>query len=81
MKQSINKPVNVTVVGFDKNTQIYPRQIELDGETYSFIDSGIRCTIRKGDKLTSILNVSDGIRDFRLRSGESGMWTLLSVSS
>ena len=81
MKQSINKPVNVTVVGFDKNTQCYPRQIELDGEVYSFIDSGIRFTVRKGSTITSILNVSDGKRDFRLRSGGSGVWTLLSVSS
>lgn len=81
MKQSINKPVNVTVVGFDKNTQSYPRQIELDGRIYDFVDSGIRFTVRKGSVVTNILNVSDGTRDFRLRSGGSGVWTLLSVSS
>lgn len=79
-KQIINQPVSVTVVGFDKNTQAFPRQMEYNGRVYDFVDRGFACRVKKGDRVTQILTLSDGKSQFWLRGGGSG-WTLLGMCS
>lgn len=81
MKQFINKEVAVTAMGFKKNLSAYPRQIEFEGTTYRFIDAGLSCMIKSGERVCRILTMSDGLRQFRLRSdGKGSVWTLLSVA-
>jgi hypothetical protein len=81
MKTIINKEVNVTALGFKKNLQAYPRQMEFDGQTYDFVDQGLRCVIKRGGSLSQVLAMSDGSREYRLRSdNQGGSWTLLSIS-
>lgn len=80
-KTIINKPVNITAVGFRKNLQTYPRQMEYEGKTYDFIDAGLSCVVRHGERIAQILTVSDGYMQFQLRSdNRGGLWTLLSMS-
>ena len=81
-KTIINKEVNVTAVGFKKNLSAYPRAMEFDGKTYSFVDAGLSCIVRHGERLSQILTLSDGVAEFRLRSdNRGGIWTLLSMSA
>ena len=78
---TINKEVSVTKVGFKKNLTAYPQQVEFDGATYNFIDAGISCIIRSGERIAQIFTLSDGRSEFRLRSDNNGgAWTLLTIS-
>ena len=79
---NINKTVTVTSVGFNQDLSVVPRQIEFDGTVYDFVDKGLACIIRRGDRLSRILTMTDGRRQFRLRSdNRSGLWTLLSIAA
>lgn len=78
---TINRPVDITVMGFGKNLEAYPRRMEYAGTTYNFIDTGLRTVVRRGGQvLAQILTMSDGASNFCLKSdGRSGSWTLLSI--
>ena len=79
---TINQPVHVTALGFKKNLRAYPRQIEFNGRTYDFVDSGLSCLVNSGRKASQILTMSDGRSQFRLRSdNQGGLWTLLSMTA
>lgn len=78
----INKEVTVTRIGFKKDMRAYPRQVEYEGAVYDFIDAGISCMVRSGERTKQILTLTDGNAQFRLRGDERGsVWTLLSVSA
>lgn len=78
---TINSPVSVTAIGFGKGMRAYPRRIELDGVAYKFTDAGIRTVVSTGGRLAQVLNMSDGLRNFCLRSDNNGgSWMLLSIS-
>lgn len=82
MTKNINKIVNVTAFRFAKNQRMYPQRIELDGQIYQFIESGICCKVQSGGKLSQVLNITDGRLQFKLRSDDrGGVWTLLSMSA
>ncbi|NTW61349.1 hypothetical protein HGB24_01500 [Candidatus Saccharibacteria bacterium] len=79
-KIQINEQVVVTAMGFRKNLAAYPRRMEYKGQTYNFIDAGLRCLIRKGSQIAEIITLSDGESDYRLYSDNHGAnWTLLSI--
>lgn len=79
---TINSPVSVTAMGFGRNMQAYPRRIEYNGTTYSFVDTGLRTVVRTGGRIAQVLTMSDGLRDFSLRSDDrGGSWTLLSIQN
>lgn len=81
-KVDVNEQVVVTSMGFRKNLATYPRRIEYRGMTYNFIDSGLRCLIRQGERIAEVITLSDGQSDYRLRSDNLGInWTLLSIAS
>lgn len=77
---TINEQVAVTQLGFKKNLSTYPRQMEFRGKLYDFIDAGLSCLVRMGDRASEIVTVSDGSSLYRLRSdNHGGNWTLLSI--
>lgn len=76
---TINSPVDVTAIGFGRGMRSYPRRIEYQGTTYSFIDAGLRTVIRSGERIAQIFTMTDGAHDYRLRS-EGSSWTLLSIN-
>ena len=53
----------------------YPRRMVYDGREYTFVDS-IRYLVHKGQQLIQLFDVSDGVRQFRLRC-EDDRWTLV----
>ncbi len=73
----INSPVTVTALGFDRTMHAYPKRMEWQGQTYHFVDAGIR--VRRGERGGCTLTMSDGVRSFCLRE-LAGTWTLVSVS-
>ena len=78
----INKQVHVTAMGFKKNLVAYPRQMEFEGTTYDFVDAGLSCMVRTGERIAQILTLTDGSTNFKLRSdNRGGVWTLLSIST
>lgn len=78
----INEQVQITVMGFKKNLVAYPRCMEYQGTTYEFLDAGLRCLVRHGERMAEILTLSDGRSSFRLRSdNRGGNWTLLSITA
>lgn len=75
----INSPVDVTAIGFGRNLRTYPRRMEFEGTTYDFIDAGLRTIVSSGERVAQIFTMTDGTRDYRLRS-DNGHWTLLGMS-
>lgn len=76
----INEHVNVTALGFRKDLASYPRRMEFRGDTYDFIDSGIRCLVRRGGVIAEILTLTDGIAEYMLKTdNKNGGWTLLGI--
>jgi hypothetical protein len=81
-KVQINEQVIVTSIGFRKNLVAYPKRMEFRGVTYNFIDAGLRCLVRQGERIAEIVTLSDGDTDYRLKSeNHDGNWTLLSIVS
>lgn len=78
MKNIINSPVDITAVGFGRGMRAYPKRMEWAGKTYTFIDRGICVTSRRGETITSMLTMSDGIQSFCLRCS-GAKWTLIGV--
>lgn len=79
---TINEQVAITQMGFKKNLSAYPRRMEFRGTVYEFLDAGLRCLVRSGDRLAEIITMTDGRSEFQLRSdNHGGNWTLVSIAS
>lgn len=79
-RTDVNEKVNITAIGFRKNLVAYPRRMEFRGQTYNFLDSGIRCLIRRGSVIAEIITLTDGIANYLLKTDNiDGDWTLLGI--
>lgn len=77
---TINEQVNITQMGFKKDLAAYPRRMEFRGTVYEFLDAGLRCLVRTGSHVAEILTMTDGKRQYQLRSdNRSGDWMLVSI--
>ncbi len=76
----MNQTVNVNSFYFKQhqNLQTYPKQIEVAGQRYDFIENGLRLLIHKGQRLIELFDMTDGVSTFRLRR-EAGQWTLIDI--
>ena len=80
MKNLFNTPVTILSMGFGRDLRAIPRRMELDGRLIDLVDNGLCTTIKQGDRIAQILELSDGQQTFRLRSdNHGGSWTLLSI--
>jgi hypothetical protein len=80
---SVNKEVAITAVYFRNDIELksYPRRMEFEGETYTFLD-GIRCLIKKGQTLVQLFDMTDGASNYRLKfDTQDDTWTLLNISN
>ncbi len=78
----INKEVQVNAFYFaqHKNFKTFPKQIEFDGTSYTFVENGLRLLVQKGQQLVELFDMSDGRTTFRLRQ-EAGHWTLVGMKA
>jgi hypothetical protein len=84
--QLINQEVNVTGLYFrpathqDRPMKGYPKRMEYEGREYTFIESGLRYIMKKGQQLFEVFDVTDGSKDFRLTFDTADhRWTLVGV--
>lgn len=78
----INREVTVSSVYFKNKEQLetFPKQMEFEGETYTFLNSGWRYLVHKGREVVKIFTVSDGNANYRLKLDPSEKhWTLLEI--
>lgn len=78
--------IQITAVYFRNNTseqrfESYPRRMLYEGREYTFIESGMRYLVRKGQQLIKLFDVSDGENDYRLRLDGDNHWTLVGIKS
>ena len=80
----LNQPIDVTSFYFSPGprTRSFPKRIEIEGRQLDFLESGLRCLVRKGQGIVQIFNMSDGRDLYRLSfEPDQGNWTLLSKKS
>lgn len=80
---TVNKEVAVTALYFRNNGNFksFPKRIEFDGQEVTFLESGLRFLIQKGQQLTQIFDMTDGVANYRLRFDDSEkLWTLIDIA-
>ncbi len=80
---SVNKEVTVTAVYFrgQGDLKSFPKRMEYNGQEYTFVESGLRFLIHKGQRLTQIFDMTDGMANYRLKfDGNDKLWTLMDIS-
>ena len=85
-RKLINQEVAVTGMYFrparpdKRHIKGYPKRMEYEGREYTFLESGLRYILNKGQQLTEIFDMTDGKRDFRLKFDTAEQtWTLVGV--
>lgn len=79
---TINQIVNVTSYYFapGERTRCFPKRIELEDRQLDFLESGLRCLVRKGQSIIQIFNMTDGRNQYRLSfEPEQNIWKLLTM--
>lgn len=77
----INEQVAITSLGFYKNLEAYPKRMEYQGRTYNFIEMGLKCLIKQGEKIAQVMSLSDGACWYQLKYDQSSAsWTLLAIT-
>lgn len=82
MENIVNKEVVISSVYFSNKKQLetFPKQMEFEGQTYTFLNSGWRYLVKRGKEIIRIFEVTDGEQDFRLRLDTAeDRWTLVKI--
>ncbi len=80
----INEEVVITGVYFRNGPELksFPKRMEFAGSEYTFLESGLRYIIQKGQQFIQVFDMTDGSNRFRLRFDTTEhIWTLVGMSS
>jgi hypothetical protein len=80
VRNVINKEVSITSVYFRPGRHLkgFPKRMEYEGREYTFIESGLRYLVQKGQQFIEIFDMTDGFQDYRLKFNPSDhIWTLV----
>jgi len=80
---AINQEVAVTALYFKNDRQLksFPKRMEFNGREYTFVESGLRYLVQKGQQLVQVFDMSDGSNDYRLRfDNQEKLWTLVDMT-
>lgn len=83
-KIAVNKEVVISGVYFKnkEDLEAFPKQMEYEGEVYTFTNSGWRFLLHKGQEVVKIFSVTDGSADYRLKlDSQESRWTLLDITA
>lgn len=82
----VNEEVQVTGLYFrpsrrdERHLKGYPKRMEYEGREYTFVESGLRYLMRKGQELFEIFDMTDGQKQFRLKFDTGAhTWILVGV--
>lgn len=80
-KVVVEKEVTISGVYFKNKDELeaYPKQMEFNGEVYTFLNDGWRYLVHKGREVIRIFSVTDGKTNFRLKLDPSNRWILLDI--
>lgn len=78
--------VEITSVYFRNNRSkqrfdSYPRRMVYDGREYTFMESGMRYLVQKGQELIRLFDMTDGQNDYRLRVDGNEHWSLVGIKT
>ncbi len=81
MNKYINREIDVTAFYFNRtSSRCFPSRIELDGQPLAFLESGLRCLVRSGQRMVEVFNMTDGYKQYNLRfEPEQRLWTLINI--
>lgn len=82
-KQVINQEVSVNSFNFQGKQQLrtIPKQITYNNRQVTFIDSGMRYILKKGQEMIQLFDMSDGENNYRLEVDQTSLrCTLLRIS-
>jgi hypothetical protein len=77
-----NRQVDVTALYFTNingRVKSFPKRIELDEDVFTFVESGLQILVKTATGPMRIFEMTDGVRNFRLKKDHLNSWTLLSV--
>lgn len=80
---TVNKEVSVTALYFHGKGEIksFPKRMEYNGREVTFVESGLRFLVQKGQRLTQIFDMTDGMANYRLKfEDQQQLWTLIDIS-
>lgn len=78
MTHILNQEIDVTSYYFTSG-KTFPRRIQLGEQELTFIGSGLRCLVKKGQEFIEIFNMSDGRNQYTIRHERASQhWILLS---
>lgn len=80
--QTVNKEVTVTALYFrGQQLKSFPKRMEFEGREYTFMESGIRYLIQKGQQFIQIFDMTDGTANYRLKFDTAQkLWTLVNIT-
>ncbi len=78
--------IQITSVYFRSNParqrfESYPKRMVYEGREYTFLESGMRYLVQKGQQLVKLFDVSDGQTQYRLRLDGDNRWTLVGMKA
>lgn len=79
---NVNKEVVISGVYFKnkESLEAFPKQMEFEGSTITFLNSGWRYLVHKGQEVIRIFSVTDGKANYRLKlDPREQSWTLLNI--
>lgn len=78
----INENVIITSLGFNEKLDTFPKRMEYRGDTYNFIEAGLKCLIKQGERIAQVITMSDERANYRLKyDQQDASWTLMAISS
>ena len=79
---NINKEVAITAVYFQsKQLKTFPKRMEYDGNTYTFAESGLQYSVRRGEKMVRLFDMTDGDATYRLKCDDAANnWMLVAIT-
>ncbi|HKR82007.1 MAG TPA: hypothetical protein VJR27_03325 [Candidatus Saccharimonadales bacterium] len=80
----VNKEVSITSMYFRngrRSLRSYPKRMELEGQEYTFIESGLHFVVKKGQQLFELFDMTDGTNEYRLKhDATENTWTLVGMN-
>lgn len=81
-----DQTIEITAVYFrgqkgSERLESYPRRMVMDGQEYTFLESGMRYLVQKGQQLIRLFDVTDGQNQYRLRVDHENHWTLVGMKA
>ncbi len=60
----------------------FPKQVTIDNQDITFVETGMRYLLQKGQSMVQLFDMSDGVKNYRLQFDTTNFtWTLLNVSN